>query len=85
MMASRRARLPADAIAAEDLPAGGPRQEFLRGNWDGARVTSRLNQDSGALGALAASNALIDRPVGAPAVSAGEPVSAYLLENGGIA
>ncbi len=72
-------------LAAEELPAGGPRHEFLRGSWDGTQVTARLNQDSGALGALAASNALIDRPVGAPAVAAGQPVSVYLFETGGIA
>lgn len=73
------------AEAAEDLPAGGTRQEFLRAAWDGRRITARLNQDSGALGALAAANALIERPIDAPPVTAGEPVSAYLLENGGIA
>jgi molybdopterin molybdotransferase len=72
------------AETAEDLPAGGDRQEFLRGYWDGSQVSVRLNQDSGALGSLAASNALIDRPVGAPKVGAGAPVSIYLLENGGI-
>ena len=76
---------PVTALAAEDLPAGGPRHEFLRASWDGTRVSACLNQDSGALGALAASNALIDRPVGAPAVAAGQPVSVYLFESGGIA
>jgi molybdopterin molybdotransferase len=70
------------ANAAEDLPAGGTRQEFLRASWDGSQVSIRRNQDSGALASLAASNALIDRPEGAPAVSAGTPVSVYLLENG---
>jgi molybdopterin molybdotransferase len=73
------------AKAAEDLPSGGSRQEFLRGAWDGRWITAQLNQDSGALGALAAANALIERPIDAPPVTAGEPVSAYLLENGGIA
>lgn len=76
---------PVTALAAEDLPAGGPRHEFLRASWDGTRVSACLNQDSGALGALAASNALIDRPVGAPAVAAGQPVLVYPFENGGIA
>lgn len=73
------------AISAEDFAPGDSRQEFLRGFWDGRSVTRQLNQDSGALGALAASNALIERPIGAPAVRAGEPVSIYLLQNGGIA
>lgn len=76
---------PVVALAAEDLPPGGPRHEFLRGHWDGRQVTARLNQDSGALGALAAGNALIDRPVAAPAVKAGEAVSLYPIQNGGIA
>lgn len=73
------------ALAGEDLPPGGSRQEFLRAYWDGQRVTARINQDSGALGTLAASNVLITRPIDAPAARAGEPVSVYLLENGGIA
>lgn len=73
------------AIAAEDLPAGGPRQEFIRAHWDGRSITARANQDSGALAALAASNALIDRPANAPAAAAGTSVSIYLLGNGGIA
>lgn len=76
---------PVMARAAEALPAGGERQEFLRAHWDGKAVSVRINQDSGALATLAASNALIDRPAQAPAVSAGEPVSVYLLENGGMA
>lgn len=73
------------ARAAEDLPAGGDRQEFLRAAWDGERVSARLAQDSGALAALSACNALIDRPSGAPPVSAGEPVAIYLIGNGGFA
>jgi molybdopterin molybdotransferase len=73
------------ALAAEDLPSGGERQEFLRAHWDGARVSVRINQDSGALATLAASNALIDRPANASAVAAGGLVSVYLLENGGMA
>jgi molybdopterin molybdotransferase len=76
---------PTTARAAEALPAGGERQEFLRAYWDGQRVSVRINQDSGALATLAASNALIDRPVQAPAVAAGDAVSIYWLENGGMA
>jgi molybdopterin molybdotransferase len=71
------------APAAEALPGGGERQEFLRAQWDGRQVSVRINQDSGALATLAASNALIDRPADAPAVNAGEAVSVYLLDNGG--
>jgi molybdopterin molybdotransferase len=76
---------PVKAIAAEDLPAGGPRQEFVRAVWDGHSVSARGNQDSGALAAMAASNALIERPIDAPPAPAGTPVSVYLLQNGGIA
>ncbi len=67
------------------IAAGGHRREFLRASWDGASVTPVHLQDSGALAALAASNSLIDRPAGAHAAVVGEPVSIYLLENGGFA
>jgi molybdopterin molybdotransferase len=77
--------MPFTAMLAQDLPPGGPRREFVRGRWDGAAVTPLRNQDSGALFTLAGSNVLIERAAGAPAASAGSPVSAYLLENGGIA
>ena len=67
------------------LPAGGDRREFLRGAWDGAQVVPQRAQDSGAMASLARSNVLIDRPRAAPASAVGEPVTIYLLENGGIA
>lgn len=70
---------------ATALPASSDRQEFLRGMWDGASVTSQIIQDSGALGSLAASNVLIDRPAGVPSAKIGDPVRVYLLQNGGIA
>lgn len=72
-------------LLAAPLAAGGSRREFLRATWDGTSVTAQARQDSGILAALAASNALIDRPAGAPAAAAGDEVFAYLLENGGIA
>ena len=73
------------AALAEALPQGGDRQEFLRAHWDGTRLTTAVNQDSGALAALGASNALIERAALAPAAAANSVVRAYLLENGGIA
>jgi len=76
---------PIAAMLAQDLPTAGARREFIRGRWDGMRVVPQRNQDSGALATLAASNALIDRPAGAPAMPAGKSVSVYLLGNGGIA
>ncbi|MEL6238355.1 MAG: molybdopterin molybdotransferase MoeA, partial [Pseudomonadota bacterium] len=62
------------AIAAEDLSATGKRREFLRAVSDGGTVRLAGSQDSSALMALARANCLIDRPVGASPVRAGEPV-----------
>lgn len=70
---------------SDTLKPGGSRREFLRARWDGNCVVPQSVQDSGALAALAASNALIDRPAGAPAGKQGDAVFAFLLENGGIA
>jgi molybdopterin molybdotransferase len=70
---------------AAPLKAGGSRREFLRAHWDGSGIRSQPLQDSGVLGALAASNALVDRDARAPAAEAGDWVNAYLLENGGVA
>lgn len=62
-----------------DLPAGGMRQEFLRGWWDGREVTPNPMRDSSALAALAASNCLIERPMDAPIAKTGEFVPIHLL------
>ena len=72
------------ARLASPLRPGGSRREFLRARWNGESVIPEAVQDSGAISPLAASNALIDRPAGAPAEEAGATVTAYLLENGGI-
>ena len=48
-------------------------------------MTPLDEQDSSALRALAAANALIVRPIGAPPVAAGGDVAVFPLENGGIA
>jgi molybdopterin molybdotransferase len=71
--------LPVTARLAAPLPAGGSRREFLRGWWDGTCVAGHALQDSGALAVLAAANALIDRPAGAPAAEAGDTARVYLL------
>ncbi len=76
---------PVTTRLGSGLPAGGPRQEFLRGAWDGATVTMLGKQNSGALAALAASNVLIDRPALAPPAKLGSDVLIYPLEIGGIA
>lgn len=69
-------------VAGEDLPAVGPRREFLRAVSDGGAVRLAGSQDSSALSALAAADCLIDRPARAPAVAAGEPVRVFPLGNG---
>ncbi len=79
--------LPRSLLARLDgnCAAGGARREFIRARWDGFTVTPQTNQDSGALGSLAASNALIDRPAGAPAAAHDGNVLVFPFENGGIA
>ncbi len=71
------------ALLHGSLNPGGDRREFLRGVWDGDTVVPETIQDSGALAALARSNALIERSAGAHAADAGSSVRIYLLENGG--
>jgi len=68
--------------AGEDLPAIGPRREFLRAvhTSDGVRLAG--SQDSSALTALAAADCLIDRPAHAAPVRAGEALRVFSLENG---
>jgi molybdopterin molybdotransferase len=68
------------ARAAAALPAGGTRQEFMRGLWDGESVMPNPMRDSSALAAMAASNCLIDRPIGADRVEMGEILGIYLLD-----
>ncbi|WP_017664102.1 molybdopterin molybdotransferase MoeA [Porphyrobacter sp. AAP82] len=68
--------------AGEDLPPTERRREFLRAVVEGGRVRLAGSQDSSALAALAAADALIDRPAGSGAVSAGEAVPVFLLQNG---
>ena len=72
-------------VLSAPLGKGGSRREFLRAQWDGESISALSLQDSGALSSLAAANALIDRPPGTPDLPIGSPVSAYLLENGGVA
>ena len=73
------------ATLTAPLAQGGARREFLRAQWDGAGIAPLALQDSGALSALAAANALIDRAVETAVQPAGTEVRAYLLQNGGIA
>jgi molybdopterin molybdotransferase len=70
---------------AAPLPAGGERREFVRARFTDDGLVPVTTQDSGALAALAATDALIDRAAGAAAAVAGEQVPMLLLENGGLA
>jgi len=65
------------------LPAGGPRLELLRTRLAGGMATPIDEQDSSALRALAAADALILRPIGAPPAAAGDDVTVFPLPNGG--
>lgn len=69
-------------IAGEDLPPTERRREFLRAVVEGDCVRLAGSQDSSALSALAAADALIDRPAGSAAVRAGEALRVFLLRNG---
>lgn len=68
------------AVLATELPANGPRDHYIRAHAvagpDGRRqVTPFANQDSSLVTIMAAANALIRRPPGAPAAGAGSVVS----------
>ncbi|MGB7374544.1 molybdopterin molybdotransferase MoeA [Pontixanthobacter sp.] len=65
------------ATLADTLPPGGPRREFVRGIWDGSRVTPIAEQDSSALRALASANAFIERPENCGSATMGTDVPIY--------
>ncbi|APE28811.1 molybdopterin molybdotransferase MoeA [Aurantiacibacter gangjinensis] len=69
----------------EPLPETGVRAELFRARLHNGYAVPIAQRDSSALQALAAADLLIHRPVGAEAAAAGELVSAYLIQNGGIA
>jgi molybdopterin molybdotransferase len=83
--ASKSLPRPMRCPVTVELKPGGKRMEFLRAQWNGSEVTPLSEQDSSGISALAAANALIVRPIDAPAVEAGGVVQVYLLENGGVA
>ncbi|HAR53136.1 MAG TPA: molybdopterin molybdenumtransferase MoeA, partial [Roseovarius nubinhibens] len=57
-----------------DLAANGPREHYMRAILDGDTITAQPRQDSALLSVLAASNALLIRPVGDGPRRAGETV-----------
>ncbi len=67
------------AILANDIPATGPRAEFLRAKLSGNKIQAFERQDSGLVSMLAHANALIIRAAHAEPATAGDRVSAYLL------
>ncbi|WP_379550545.1 molybdopterin molybdotransferase MoeA [Qipengyuania sp. DGS5-3] len=67
--------------SATDLGPGGARQEFLRATIVDGCAHSLAETDSSALLALSQAELLIDRPIDAPAVKAGETVACYCLPN----
>ena len=79
--------LPSAVIARteRDLAPGGERLELIRAKLTGGMVVPLGERDSSALRTLAAANALIERPIDAPPVPAGDEVTVYRLENGGSA
>jgi molybdopterin molybdotransferase len=71
-----------DGCVGEDLPAVGPRREFLRAVLDNGKVRLAGSQDSSALSALAEADCLIDRTAHASTLARGEPVRVFKLQNG---
>jgi molybdopterin molybdotransferase len=69
---------PTPAVTTVDLPANGPRRDFLRAvsapGPEGLRVTPASAQDSSLMAVLAAADVLIERPEHAPALPAGATV-----------
>ena len=63
------------ARAAQDIPANGKRESYLRGKiLDNGRVTIMTRQDSGLVTPLSYADALIRRPVNGPALAAGDSI-----------
>ena len=71
--------------AGSALPAVDGRTEFVRARLEGDSLVPVVEQDSSAIAALSRADALIERPAHAPAASPGDLVTAYWLENGGMA
>ena len=68
------------AALSRDVPANGPREHYMRARVESdGSVTPFDRQDSSLLGVLAAADALVVRPPGDPARSAGETVEVIFL------
>jgi molybdopterin molybdotransferase len=67
------------ASLAEDIRAGGERDEYMRGTVEDGTVQPLLSQDSAGLLALSQANCLLLRRAGQPAATAGSPVDIMRL------
>ena len=70
---------PIPAILGEDLPANGPRIDYLRAAMIDGRVHAAAIQDSSMLLTLARSTCLVIRPPHAPAAQAGDSADILML------
>lgn len=70
---------PIPAVLGEDLPANGPRIDYLRAAMIDGRVHAAAIQDSSMLLTLARSTCLIIRPPHAPPASAGDSAEILML------
>ncbi|MGU3314410.1 gephyrin-like molybdotransferase Glp [Sphingomonas sp. M6A6_1c] len=66
-------------ILGEDLPANGPRTDYLRAELRDGRAYASTIQDSSMLLTLARSHCLIVRPIDAPAASAGDSAEILVI------
>jgi molybdopterin molybdotransferase len=67
------------ATLGEDLPANGPRTDYLRAELRGGRAYASTIQDSSMLLTLARSQCLIVRPIDAPAARAGDSAEILVI------
>lgn len=67
------------ATLTEAMPAGGPREHYMRARLSGGQITPADRQDSSLLTVLAGSNALLIRPPNAPPAQAGDVVDCIAL------
>jgi molybdopterin molybdotransferase len=76
--ASDPAPLLLSASLATDMPAVGPRTDYVRAQWLNGAIAP-LGGDSGMLVPLAAATALIVRPAGSPPAATGDDVRVIIL------
>jgi len=67
------------AKLGEDLPENGPRAHYMRARLESGIVTPASSQDSALLTVLAGANALLIRPVRAPAARKGDAAQVLLI------